>query len=221
MSYFDDNENYLTGIPRRVERQINNAKGYTMAKENPTKVITGEVRLCYVHLFEPYAYEAGQEPKYSCMILIPKSDKATLAKVKAAQEAAVAQGVATKWGGKKPKKLGNTLRDGDEEQPGEGGDEFDGHYFMNVSCKTAPHVVDRALNPVMDSSEVYSGCYARVSISFFPYATAGNNGVSAGLNNVQFVRDGESLGGRSRAEDDFDALDDGDDEGAYDDLLGL
>lgn len=192
-----------------------------MAKENPTKVVTGEVRLGFVHLFEPYAYDAGQEPKYSCMILIPKSDKKTLAKIKAAHEAAVEQGVRTKWQGKKPKSLGFTLRDGDEDQPGDGGEEFDGCYWMNVTCKTKPGVVGRDLEPVMSPEQVHSGCYARVSINLFPYSASGNNGVSAGLNNVQFVRDGESLGGRSRAEDDFDALGDGDDEGAYDDLLGL
>lgn len=191
-----------------------------MAKQNPTKVVTGEVRLCYVHLFEPYAFEAGQEPKYSCMILIPKTDRKTLEKIKAAQEAAVEQGIATKWKGKKPKNLGNTLRDGDVDQPGDGGEEFEGHYFMNVSSKTAPHVVDRQCVEILDSTQVYSGCYARVSLNFFPYSAAGNNGVSAGLNNVQFVRDGESLGGRSRAEDDFEPLDDLDIEGAYDDLIG-
>lgn len=221
MSYFDDNEDYLTGIPRRIERRIHNqTKGSTMAKDNSTKVITGEVRLGYVHLFEPYAYEAGQEPKYSCMILIPKSDKKTLAKIKAAHEAAIEQGIRTKWHGKKPKNLGFTLRDGDEDQPGDGGEEFDGCYWMNVTCKTRPGVVGRDLEPITDEGAVYSGCYARVSINLFPYSASGNNGVSAGLNNVQFVRDGEPLGGRSRAEDDFDAYEvEGDDD--LDDLLGL
>lgn len=220
MSYFDDNEDYLTGIPRRIEKRIyEQTRGKTMAKDNSTKVITGEVRLGYVHLFEPYAYEAGREPKYSCMILIPKSDKKTLAKIKAAHEAAIEQGIRTKWHGKKPKNLGFTLRDGDEDQPGDGGPEFDGHYWMNVTCKTRPGVVGRDLEPITDESAVYSGCYARVSINLFPYSASGNNGVSAGLNNVQFVRDGESLGGRSRAEDDFDAYEVEDD--GLDDLLGL
>lgn len=197
-------------------------RSHDMAKENPTKVITGEVRLGYVHLFEPYAYDAGQEPKYSCLILIPKSDKKTLAKIKAAHEAAIEQGIRTKWAGKRPKNLGFTLRDGDEDQPGDGGEEFEGCYWMNVSCRTKPGIVGRDAEPITDSTEVYSGCYARVSINLFPYSASGNNGVSAGLNNVQFMRDGESMGGRSRAEDDFDALDDdADDEGAYDDLLGL
>ena len=38
-----------------------------------TKVMTGEVRLSYVHLVEPYANPAtpGAEPKFSVTLLIP------------------------------------------------------------------------------------------------------------------------------------------------------
>jgi len=71
------------------------------------------------------------------------------------------------------------------------------------------------LNPILDETEVYSGCYGRASVNFFPYSHKGNRGVACGLNNVQKLADGESLGGRSRAEDDFDAVYDD-----IDDLLG-
>lgn len=191
-----------------------------MAKENPTKVITGEVRLSYVHLFEPYSFDGDQEAKYSCVLLIPKSDEATVAKLKAAYKAAVEQGKATKWKGKVPKGVAIPLRDGDDDPTYEG-EEFEGHWILRASSRSKPGVVDR--NPriaIEDPTRVYSGCYARVSLNLFPYDTAGNRGVSAGLNNVQFLRDGESLGGRSRAEDDFDALDD-EGEGDFDDLLGM
>ena len=225
MSYFDDNEDRLTGIPRHIFNQtIKGAR--KMANETKTnqstKVVTEEVRLCYVHVFEPFAFEADQEPKYSLMALIPKSDKKTLARIKAAQKAAVELGIGSKWGGKKPAKLGNTLRDGDDGEMD--GAEFEGCYFIRVSSKTKPGVVDTALNPIIDSTELYSGCYGRVSMNFFPYDTAGNRGVSAGLNNVQKTRDGEPLGGRSRAEDDFDVYDTGDSSDDYGDdadLLGL
>jgi hypothetical protein len=75
--------------------------------------------------------------------------------------------------------------------------------------------VDRRLQEIIDSTEVYSGCYAKVSINAFPYSVSGNKGVSFGLNHVQKLRDGDFLGGRSKAEDDFD--DEGDDEDDYDD----
>ncbi|MNV25452.1 hypothetical protein D3C71_1165480 [compost metagenome] len=59
---------------------------------------------------------------------------------------------------------------------------------------------------MLDSTEVYSGCFGRVSLNFYAFDTKGNKGVAAGLNNVQKMSDGDYLGGRSSAEDDFDEL---------------
>lgn len=174
-----------------------------------TKVITGKVRLSYAHLFKPVAIDDGQEPKYSVCLLIPKSDKQTLKKIKAAVEAAKQAG-ASKWGGKIPNNLKMPLRDGDEERPDQ--EEYAGHYFLNANSKQAPGIVDKSLQPIMDSTEVYSGCYARASINFFAFNTAGNKGIACGLNNIQKLEDGDYLGGRSRAEDDFDAMDDEDED---------
>lgn len=171
-------------------------------KATATKVVTGKVRLSYVNVFEPRAMEAGQEPRYSVCILIPKSDKETLAKVNAAIEAAKQAGAAT-WGGKVPPGLKLPLRDGDTEREGP---EYKGHYFINCNSKQRPGVVDAAVNPIMDQSEIYSGCYGRVSINLYPYNTSGNKGIGAGLQNIQKVADGEPLSGRSRAEDDFTSV---------------
>jgi hypothetical protein len=171
-----------------------------------TKVVTGKVRLSYVHVWEPYSADDENEPKYSCVLLIPKSDKATLAKLEAARAEATEQGK-PKWGGKIPPNLKYTLRDGDEEADLERNPEYAGHMFMSVTSKTRPGIVDRDVNPILDSTEVYSGCYARVSINAFPYNAKGNRGISFGLNHIQKLEDGDFLGGRSRAEDDFDALD--------------
>ncbi|MEG2533969.1 MAG: DUF2815 family protein, partial [Gordonibacter sp.] len=137
----------------------------TQSQLDPTKVVIGPVRLGFVHLFEPYAFEAGQGAKYSCTILIPKADKKALGKIKKAQAAAIEKGIAKKWGGKKPARLGNTLRDGDADAPAAGGEEYEGHYFMNLSTKDKPHVVDGAVQPIMDATEVYSGMYANVSLN--------------------------------------------------------
>lgn len=171
-----------------------------------TKVVTGKVRLSYVHVFEPHSFPEKQEKKYSVCVLIPKSDKTTLQKIKSAIEAAEEAG-SEKFGAKWAKATHYIpLRDGDAELEEEkkDGDEYKGHYFINVSSKIKPGVVDSQVQPILDSTEVYSGCYGRVSINFYPYDTAGNKGIGAGLNNVQKLADGEFLGGRSRAEDDFE-----------------
>jgi hypothetical protein len=182
-----------------------------MASNPDLKVVTGKVRLSFAHVFEPYSPDPDQEPKYSAMLLIPKTDKVTLGKLRKAQQAALEQGKSSKFGGSIPKVWKNTLRDADEEMDTDERPEMAGMMFMTVSAKTRPGIVDQNVNPILDSTEVYSGCYVRVSLGAFPYNTQGSKGVSFGLNNIQKISDGESLGGRAKAEDDFDALDDDED----------
>ena len=174
-----------------------------MPEKSPTRVVTGKVRLSYVHLFEPYSNKPEQEPRYSCTILIPKSDKATLKKLQDAIKAAAENGKASVFGGRVPSNIKTTLHDGDEEADLDRNPEYAGHYYMALNSKQRPGVVDEDLNAVLDSTKVYSGCYGRVSINAFAYSNSGNKGISFGLNNVQFLEDGEPLGGRTRAEDDF------------------
>lgn len=171
-------------------------------KEIPTKVITGKSRLSYEHLWEPASIDDNSPAKYSACVLISKKDKITLEKFKRAQDAAIQEGIKSKWKGKKPAKLKLPLRDGDEERPDD--EAFAGCYFFNANANRQPGIVDLALNPILDREEVYSGCYCRFSVNLYPFSTSGNNGVAVGLNNVQKVADGERLAGGSRAEDDFD-----------------
>lgn len=169
-------------------------------KNNSTKVVTGIVRLSYANVWEPASIN-GSNPKYSVSLIIPKSDTKTLTDINAAIDAAIEQGVG-KFGGKKPNKaaLKLPLRDGDTERDDEA---YKNSYFVNANSTTAPQIVDRAVNPIIDRSEVYSGCYARVSINFYAFNSNGNRGIACGLGNIQKVRDGEPLGGKSSAADDF------------------
>lgn len=181
-----------------------------MASANPaTQVLTGKVRLSYANLFKPKANDEGEE-KYSTMLLIPKSDKETLEKIKSAIEAAIDKGKSDKWLGKVPGGLKKPLRDGDEEHPDD--ETYAGHYFMNASASQKPQVAKPAgkssagktkLQDITDSTEVYSGCYARVSLNFYPYSVKGSKGVTAWLNGVVKVQDGEPLGNRSNIHEDF------------------
>ena len=174
---------------------------------NVTKVVTGKVRLSYAHVWEPVSIN-DSKPKYSVSLIIPKSDKETIKKINAAVDAAIEEGIA-KFGGKKPNKaaLKLPLRDGDTEREDEA---YKNSFFVNANSTTAPQIVDRAVNPILDREEVYSGCYARVSINFYAYNTNGNKGIACGLGNIQKVADGEPLGGRSNAKDDFGSLEDED-----------
>lgn len=119
-------------------------------------------------------------------------------------DAAIEEGVA-KFGGKKPNKaaIKLPLRDGDTERDDEA---YKGHYFINANSTTPPQIVDKYVKPILDRNEVYSGCYARVSLNFYVFNSNGNKGVACGLGNIQKIRDGESLGGRSSATDDFSTM---------------
>lgn len=173
-----------------------------------TKVVTGKVRLSFVHVFKPYAPTPDQEEKYSVTVLVPKTDVATKAKIDAAIQLATEQGVASKWNGVKPPKIAIPVYDGDGVKPSDGmpfGDECKGHWVFTASAKKdyPPQVVDAQVNPILNQSEVYSGIYGRVSVNFFPYAFAGKKGIGVGLNNVQKLMDGEPLSGRANAAEDF------------------
>ena len=168
-------------------------------------VTTGKVRLSFCHLWEPYAQNPEDEPKYSVTILIPKTDTATLNAIYAEMAAAEQQGVVSKWKGVKPPVVKIPLYDGDGVRPsGEPfGPECNGCMVMTTSSKTQPSIVDMQVQPILDRGEVYSGCYARVSLNFYPYANSGNKGIGCGLNAVQKLEDGEPLAGRVSAQEAF------------------
>lgn len=176
-----------------------------MADLRNTQVVTGEVRISYEHLLKPYAHQPGQEEKYSCTILIPKSDVTTKQRIDMAINAAIQDGVSAKWNGARPAQPPIPLYDGDGLRPnGEAfGEECKGHWVMTASSKLQPEVVDTNGNPIFSPSEIYSGMYARVFINFFAYNAAGKKGIGAGLGPVQKLRDGEPLGGRVSASDVF------------------
>lgn len=169
---------------------------------NSTKVVTGKVRFCYVNVFEPTAMNEGDTPKYSICVLIPKSDTATIDKIKKAIEAAKEAGKAklADKNGRIPTNLKLPLRDGDEERPDDPA--FEDHYFINANSMRQPSIVDRSLNPIMSRDEFYSGCYGRASINFYAFNVS-SKGIAAGLNNLQKLEDGEMLANSSTAEEDF------------------
>lgn len=182
-----------------------------MTENVSTKCVVGEVRLSYVHIFKPEAVEEGGDKKYSVSIIIPKSDTASLEKVKAAIKAAAQAGKA-KIGSTPQAKIRIPLRDGDLERPDD--DAYANAYFINANSTRKPGIVKKVkidgesrLVEITNEEEVYSGCYAYVSLNFFVYAQRGNVGIGAGLNNVLKARDGSYLGGRVSAETDFGGID--------------
>lgn len=172
---------------------------------NPLKVITGpDTRWSFANVWEPKSINGGT-PKFSVSLIVPKSDIKTVGKLKAAIEAAYREGEAKlKGNGKSVPPMAaikNPLRDGDIERPDDSA--YANAYFINANATAAPGIVDADRNPILTRSEVYSGVYGRASISFYAFNSNGNKGIACGLNNLQKMRDGEPLGGKTSAESDF------------------
>lgn len=178
----------------------------------PTRVLTPEARLSYPNLFKPKAFQDGQEPKYSLVLLF--SDKT---KLRALRDA-VDQACADKWGPKEkwPKNLRSPFRDGNEKADSPG---YENTIFISASSKQPPGVVNQKVEYITESSnEIYAGCFVRATVNAYAYDTMGNRGVAFGLQNVQKTRDGQPFSGRKKAEHDFDAVEDSsEDQSSYGD----
>lgn len=181
-----------------------------MTNQNPTRVVTGEVRFSFVNLLQPRANQNGGEPKFSTTILVPKSDVATKQRIDAAIEAAKQIGKSKTWNGVIPPMVNIPIHDGDGVKPSDGmpfGEECKGHWVFSASTKAdqPPKIVDANMNPVLDPTEIYSGMYGRIAVNFAPYTHSGKKGIGCYIStNVQKTRDGEPLGAAApAATDDF------------------
>ncbi|MGI6507107.1 MAG: DUF2815 family protein [Saccharofermentanales bacterium] len=173
--------------------------------KNPMKVITGkDTRWSYANVWEPKSINGGV-PKFSVSLIIPKSDKKTIEAIKKAIQAAYKEGEAKLKGNSRSvpplESIKTPLRDGDTERPDD--EAYANSFFLNANSTTQPGIVDANVQPILTRSEVYSGVYGRASINFYAFNSNGNRGIACGLNNLQKIRDGEPLGSRTSAEDDF------------------
>lgn len=183
-----------------------------MAKTN--RDVTAAGRLSYPNLFTPRQANEQAAPKYSATLLIPKTDTTTIARVQAAIDAAVQDGVdrrVFKTAIDPAQSKYPPLRDGDK--PNDSGEprgpEFAGHWFISAKAGTQrkPFVVDQQLQPIIDENDIYAGCYVNMAIQFYAYENSGNKGISAALVGVQFAKDGDRLGGPAlEAEDVFGVI---------------
>lgn len=179
-----------------------------MAKSNAlndTQVVTGEVRLSYVTLFEPRKIsEKDKDAKYSVTILIPKNTaegKKTIADIKLAIQKAAEKGASKHFNGRIPTNLDaiSTLRDGDTAVNDLGelknikNTELAGNMYMRLASKFAPKVLNAQRQEIVNPLEVYSGVWGRVSLTLYAYSGDGRRGISAVLNNVMITKDGEPL----------------------------
>lgn len=171
------------------------------------------VRFSYLNVFQPKPpfNNPNGEAKFSTTILVPKTNTQAKALMDQAIEAAIVEGTTTKWNGVRPPQPAICVHDGDGVRPSDGmnfGPECRGCWVFTASCKAdrPPFVVDAQVQPIIDPTQVYSGMWGNVSVSFFAYNNAGKRGIGCGLNGLQKVRDDEALGNRVTAQDAFQAV---------------
>lgn len=161
-----------------------------------------------------FCYLPDEDGVFRTSVLVPKDDKVLIKQIEDAIEEAKEYGKTAKWGGKIPRNLKIAFQDGDDtdidKYP-----ENEGHYLLNARSKKKVGLVDSDRQPILDTSEIYSGCWAYVSVTSFAYDNE-SKGVSFFLNNIMKARDGEPFGGgASSPDEDFADIEVEDD----DDLL--
>lgn len=174
-------------------------------------VTINDVRFSYCNLFQPKApFNNPQgEPKYSVTVLVPKTNTAAKAVIDNAIAQAIDAGVSSKWNGVRPPQPAICVHDGDGPRPSDGsafGEECKGCWVFAASTKQPPFVVDEYVQNIIDPTKVYSGMWGNVNVTFFAYNNAGKKGIGCGLNGVQKIRDGETLGGQITAQEAFKAV---------------
>jgi len=189
-------------------------------------IVTTAFRLAFPQVFAPKAAVQGGKESYSITMLFPKEGNlmsaipgAGVMEIRKLLHDAVKE----KWGEDKNKwpaqyksldfktylsptgKDGWPLRDGDEVK----WDGFAGNVFIRASSNFAPGFVDQKRQPIINPANIFGGLICRAQVNAFAYDTAGNKGVSLGVQNFQVLKDdGTAFSGGAKAADVFEAFGD-------------
>lgn len=188
------------------------------------QVLLKDVRLSFAQIWHASSVIPGSAPKYSANFIIDPSTPQGKASLKAAQ-AAVEAVERDKFKRKdiKYKEGRLALKEGNEQVSSSTGEVYAGYEDMMVvsaGSRTRFPIIDRDRTPLTeDDGKPYSGCYVNALVQFYAVdgADKGGRGVFAGIDAIQFVREGESFGaGAVNTDDYFDDL--GFSEGEDDDI---
>jgi hypothetical protein len=183
--------------------------------EYSAKVITPEFRGAFVRFFEPEIttdQATGKTKKtWGTTAIFPKGTDLSALKAAANEAAKKAWGdqAATKL---KHPKFRSPFKDG-ATMVNKDGELYAGFEAGQITAKLstsqgAPEVIDAAKQPVIDAGACKSGFYYRASVVAMAYDRADGMGISFKLQNVQKLREGETLGGgaKTAASDEFEAV---------------
>lgn len=177
-------------------------------------ILTPKFRASYPNVFKKKLNDLSKKEEYSLVAVFPKGTDLSGLK-KAAKEACFERFGADpkKW----PKNLRDPFRSNDEkatEDDTTGKKAYpdgyeEGGFFINLKSQEKPGLVNGKNEDIITESDFYAGCYARATVSAYAYGgkdTGFTPGVAFGLRNIQKMAEGEPLGSRTRAQDDFEPI---------------
>lgn len=174
-------------------------------------LISPEATAIFVYVWEPReSMNEGGAAQYSVSLLFKKKQDLTALRKAVATAAIEKFGTGAIKDGVLTSKYKDPFREADDmENPIPG---YSGGVFITAKSKTKPGIVDTDLEQITDPMDFYPGCVCRASIVPFAFDKKGSKGVTFLLNNLQKIKEGDRLDGRKRAEDEFDAVEDSDDD---------
>ena len=189
-----------------------------MATKKSVVITTEPMRCSFANVHEPRE-DLNGKMQYSICLMADQSDKKLIASLKKHVQEAITIGVENgvfPKGAVKSLKL--PLRNGTVDfKNEERGKEFDGHIYFNANTKKPPGIANKQGRPSVGDVEIYSGCWVRAHISFYPYDAKNKQGksirkgVAIGLNHVMFVKNDDRFDGRIAVEDAFSEFREDDD----------
>ena len=203
-----------------------------MASADPRTTVP--VRISYPAVFKPRGFQ-DSDPKYSVTLMFDKTNKEQMASLKVLFDDATAV-LNEAWPNKETQPRipmmgsdNSPIKDCDKACDRQGiplaekNPPYVGHYIIRCAtgADSPPFRVDRNVEEIIDASVIYPGCFCKVNLNAYSYEVKGptgaiiNKGVTFGFNGIQFVKDGDRIGGTRKSVDQmFEAEDPGADDPA-------
>jgi hypothetical protein len=196
----------------------------TKIDKNIIKLPEGRLSYAYLATPKPKPPKNGKEvaPRYETVVLLDPTNATQKAAIDALKAEAVRIAQEAFGANVEMKKLVLAFGNGDKKAIDEDGavnptyEAYKGMVYVNTSTSDKPLIANRGghLIEKTDAQFPYSGCYANVRVTLYPWTFTENNmtrrGISVDLRSIQFVRDGTAFGGRQtiNPEEEFEALGD-------------
>lgn len=147
-------------------------------------VVTELVRFVNINIFKSISHSNTTDLEYSLIFVIKKNETESIKKLNNSFDKVILLN-SKFWGNKFNKEMIEFLKDGDKLSNHK---YFQNTYYLKLSSKVKPDLVDKDLNPILDLNEFNDGCYGRVSMTMYPFKIQDEFGITYELKNIQKLK---------------------------------